>query len=160
MSHTNRSSHTADKIIDLNDLRIFAYVSSLTSFTLAADALQIHKSSVSRSVARLEVMLETPLLERPTRKVLLTQRGAALKERCIEMLSCVNETIGLVPSASARSEPRPAAAPSAPAMPARLSTMVPAKRQPLRAQAGLQGRMGAGASRTRRQDVSRLGAAA
>ena len=88
------SGHAAERLLDLNDLRIFAYVASLASFSLAADALQIHKSSVSRSIARLEVMLQASLIQRTTRKVLLTPRGVDLKERCIEMLSRVNETIG------------------------------------------------------------------
>jgi hypothetical protein len=61
----------------------------------AADALKIHKSSVSRSIARLETTLETALLQRTTRKVRLTRNGIALKERCIEILSRINETIGL-----------------------------------------------------------------
>lgn len=83
----------AEKLIDLNDLRVFAYVASLASFSLAADALQIHKSSVSRSIARLETMLETPLLQRTTRKVLLTRRGIALRAQCEEILSLVDKTI-------------------------------------------------------------------
>ncbi|SEA01429.1 LysR family transcriptional regulator [Variovorax sp. YR216] len=90
------SIHTADELIDLNDLRVFAYVASLASFSLAADALKIHKSSVSRSIARLESMLETPLIQRTTRKVELTGRGAALRERCLEFVSHVNETIKFV----------------------------------------------------------------
>ena len=85
---------SAEKLIDLNDLRVFAYVASLASFSLAADALNIHKSSVSRSIVRLETALETSLLQRTTRKVLLTGRGIALKERCVEILSRINETIG------------------------------------------------------------------
>jgi DNA-binding transcriptional LysR family regulator len=89
-----RSRQPAEKLIDLNDLRVFAYVASLASFSLAADALNVHKSSVSRSIARLEMALETPLLQRTTRKVLLTGRGIALKERCDEILSRINETIG------------------------------------------------------------------
>lgn len=81
-------------MIDLNDLRIFAYVASLASFSSAAEALQIHKSSVSRSVMRLEAMLEAPLLQRTTRKVLLTPRGLALKAHCVDILSRIAETIG------------------------------------------------------------------
>ncbi|MEJ8809549.1 LysR family transcriptional regulator [Variovorax ureilyticus] len=90
------SIHTADEMIDLNDLRVFAYVASFASFSLAADALKIHKSSVSRSIARLESMLETPLIQRTTRKVELTGRGIALRERCLEIVSQVNETINFV----------------------------------------------------------------
>ena len=93
------SIHATDEMIDLNDLRIFAYVASFASFSLAADALKIHKSSVSRSIARLESMLETPLIERTTRKVELTGRGIALRERCLEIVSHVNETIKYVATA-------------------------------------------------------------
>ena len=96
MQNSIPSGHSAEKMIDLNDLRIFAYVASLTSFSSAADALQIHKSSVSRSIARLEAMLATPLLNRTTRKVLLTQRGVRMKERCMDLLARVDETIGNV----------------------------------------------------------------
>jgi len=94
MQNDASSSHAAERMIDLNDLRIFAYVASLASFSMAAEALQIHKSSVSRSVMRLEAMLEAPLLQRTTRKVLLTPRGLALKEHCVDILSRIAETIG------------------------------------------------------------------
>lgn len=90
-------------MIDLNDLRVFAYVASFASFSLAADALKIHKSSVSRSIARLETVLETPLLQRTTRKVMLTRRGAALKESCVDLLSHVNETLRHIKTESSRS---------------------------------------------------------
>jgi DNA-binding transcriptional LysR family regulator len=95
MSNSVLSTHT-QKMLDLNDLRVFTYVASFASFSLAADALKIHKSSVSRSVARLETMLEAPLLQRTTRKVRLTRRGNALKEHCSEILLRINETIGYV----------------------------------------------------------------
>lgn len=94
--NSNPSRQTAERMIDLNDLRVFAYVASLASFSLAADALKIHKSSVSRSIARLETTLKTPLFQRTTRKVRLTLNGIALNERCIEILSRINETIGYV----------------------------------------------------------------
>ena len=122
MQNNVLTSRMAEKMIDLNDLRIFAYVASLYSFSSAADALQIHKSSVSRSIARLEAMLETPLLQRTTRKVLLTQRGIDMKERCVELLSRVNETIGYVDGAQRRAS---------------------ASRSQIRAQAAQHGRRGA-----------------
>lgn len=85
--------HLADRTVDLNDLRVFAYVASFASFSLAADALKIHKSSVSRSVVRLETVLAISLLERTTRKVELTRGGIALKQQTIELLSRVEETL-------------------------------------------------------------------
>ena len=88
----------SEEMLDLNDLRIFAYVASLNSFSLAAEELAIHKSSVSRSIARLEQVLKVALLHRTTRKVRLTRFGTALHQRCTELLTCVSETIGYVGS--------------------------------------------------------------
>jgi molybdenum-dependent DNA-binding transcriptional regulator ModE len=99
------STSHAQPMIDLNDLRIFAYVASLASFSSAAEALQIHKSSVSRSVTRLEAMFQAPLLQRTTRKVVLTPRGLALKLHCVEILSRITETIGHVGQLDEASQP-------------------------------------------------------
>jgi DNA-binding transcriptional LysR family regulator len=93
MPHDIPSRHGAEELIDLNDLRIFAYVASLASFSLAAQALDIHKSSASRGIARLEALLGAPLIERTTRKVTLTPRGIQLRDRCVEILSRINETV-------------------------------------------------------------------
>jgi DNA-binding transcriptional LysR family regulator len=87
-------------MLDLNDLRVFAYVASLKSFSLAADELEINKSSVSRSISRLERMLNAPLLQRTTRKVNLTCFGTELQQRCDEMLTRVSEPISFVGNAS------------------------------------------------------------
>ena len=158
MQNSIPSSHIAEKMIDLNDLRIFAYVASLYSFSSAADALQIHKSSVSRSIARLETMLETPLLQRTTRKVLLTQRGVDLKERCVEMLVRINETIGYVGGVDAT--PQGLASRSGAGLLGRPKNSGAVERMPLRTPfAGRQGRAGIG-SVDRRRDVGRIGAAA
>lgn len=96
MQNDTRSRRPGEKLIDLNDLRVYAYVASLASFSLAANALSIHRSSVSRSIARLEMALETTLLRRTTRVVCLTRRGVALKDRCVDILSRIDETIGYV----------------------------------------------------------------
>jgi DNA-binding transcriptional LysR family regulator len=123
-------THVADKAIDLNDLRIFAYVASLASFSSAADALQMHKSSVSRSIARLELLLQTPLLQRTTRKVRLTPRGMVLQEGCLDMLSRVSKSVAFAAGADSRlrawtaagslaERPKPKASPGKPAVPRR-----------------------------------------
>src|ERR1700722_7948502 len=83
-------------MLDLNDLRVFERVASLRSFSAAARALGLPKSSVSRSVARLESELGTRLLQRTTREVELTESGSVLKGRCIDLLSRVGETIDQV----------------------------------------------------------------
>jgi LysR family transcriptional regulator, regulator for bpeEF and oprC len=80
-------------MLDLNDLRVFERVASLRSFAEASRGLGMPKSTVSRSVARLEVELGTRLLQRTTRKVVLTEAGDALMERCTEILRRVEETM-------------------------------------------------------------------
>ncbi|MDH6170950.1 LysR family transcriptional activator of dmlA [Variovorax boronicumulans] len=83
-------------LLDLNDLRIFTYVAVLFSFSAAAEELGISKSSVSRSIVRLEVLMGTQLFNRTTRKVKLTRAGNVLKDRGVEIMKRIGETIGYV----------------------------------------------------------------
>lgn len=83
-------------MIDLNDLRIFERVAALASFSKAAKALAMPKSTVSRSVTRLEGALGIRLLQRTTRDVVLTEAGRLLHERSGLLLSDADETIDLV----------------------------------------------------------------
>jgi DNA-binding transcriptional LysR family regulator len=61
--------------VDLNLVHIFARVVELGSFTAAAAALGVPKSSVSRALVRLEESLGVRLLQRTTRRLGLTQAG-------------------------------------------------------------------------------------
>jgi DNA-binding transcriptional LysR family regulator len=67
---------------DLNDTLIFVRVVQEGSFTAAANASQIPKTTVSRRVRELEAHLGAALLHRTTRKLRLTEAGAAYFERC------------------------------------------------------------------------------
>ena len=78
---------------DLNDLRVFERVALLGSFSGAAKVLGMPKSSVSRSIGRLEAELGTRLFQRNTRDVVLTAPGTALLERCAAILDRVVETM-------------------------------------------------------------------
>lgn len=72
-------------VLDLNDLRVFEKVGSLRSFSAAARALAQPRSTVSRSIARLEAELGTRLVQRTTRDVALTPSGESpgvTHERC------------------------------------------------------------------------------
>jgi DNA-binding transcriptional LysR family regulator len=80
-------------MIDLNALRVFERVASLQSFSAAARSLGSPKSSVSRSVAQLEAELGTRLFQRTTRAVVLTESGVALRERCGDILTRVDEAV-------------------------------------------------------------------
>lgn len=67
--------------LDLNNVAVFVEVVERGSFTKAAASLALPKSSVSRSVARLESELGATLLRRTTRKIALTDAGREWFER-------------------------------------------------------------------------------
>ena len=83
-------------MLDLNDLRVFEKVAALKGFSAAARVLCLPKSSVSRSVARLEEELGTRLLQRTTREVALTESGHVLQRRCVELLSQISAAVDAV----------------------------------------------------------------
>lgn len=88
-------------MLDLNDLRVFASVARLSSFSAAARELGLPKSSVSRSVTRLEGVLHTRLVQRTTREVRLTPSGVALRDRCLVILTGVRDAVEYVGSLGA-----------------------------------------------------------
>lgn len=76
---------------DLNQLVIFAKVVETRSFTAAGRSLGLPKSTVSRKVAQLEERLGVQLLQRTTRKLSLTEVGAAFYERCARISTEIDE---------------------------------------------------------------------
>ncbi|KZN28996.1 hypothetical protein N480_09515 [Pseudoalteromonas luteoviolacea S2607] len=72
---------------DLNQIRIFCKVAQLQSFTKAAEALDIEKSTVSNKVSHLEARLGVKLLQRTTRSVKLTEEGAQYLHFCEQAMS-------------------------------------------------------------------------
>ncbi len=68
--------------MDLNDIVVFTKVAETKSFTGAADALGLPKSTVSRKLAQLEERLGVRLVQRTTRKLALTDIGEMYYERC------------------------------------------------------------------------------
>ncbi|HEY4317282.1 MAG TPA: LysR family transcriptional regulator [Herbaspirillum sp.] len=73
--------------MDFDELRIFARVADLGSFSRAAEQLGLAKGHVSTSIRRLEARLGARLLQRTTRSVRLTQDGELFLERCKELLA-------------------------------------------------------------------------
>ena len=67
------------------ELRIFAKVADLLSFSRAAEQLGLAKGHVSNSVQQLEARLGTRLLHRTTRSVRLTPDGERFLERCKDL---------------------------------------------------------------------------
>ncbi|MBX3187959.1 MAG: LysR family transcriptional regulator [Labilithrix sp.] len=77
--------------MDLNRVSAFARVVRAGSFTAAAKALGLPKSSISRSVAQLEQDLGIRLLHRTTRQLHLTDAGAAYYDRVARALVDIDE---------------------------------------------------------------------
>jgi DNA-binding transcriptional LysR family regulator len=76
---------------DLRTLAIFVKVSERRSFVRAATDLGITQSGVSNAISRLEQQLGVRLLARTTRRVSLTEDGAAFFERCRQILGELEE---------------------------------------------------------------------
>ena len=73
--------------MDLHELRIFATVAELASFSRAAEQLGLAKGRVSTAVQQLEAQVGTRLLQRTTRSVRLTPDGERFLDRCKELLT-------------------------------------------------------------------------
>jgi LysR family transcriptional regulator, regulator for bpeEF and oprC len=76
---------------DLRTLAIFVKVAEKKSFVRAATDLGITQSGVSNAIKQLEDQVGTLLLVRTTRRVSLTEDGAAFFERCRQALAAIDE---------------------------------------------------------------------
>jgi LysR family transcriptional regulator, regulator for bpeEF and oprC len=81
---------------DLDDVRIFQRVVALNSFSAAAKALSLPKSTVSRAIGRLEKRIGVRLINRTTREFALTPAGELLANRCRQPLSDLSDAIDSV----------------------------------------------------------------
>ena len=77
--------------MNLNRVSVFVRVVDAGSFTGAAAALGLRKSSVSRSVGALEASLGIRLLQRTTRRLSLTDAGRAYYERARDALAALDD---------------------------------------------------------------------
>jgi DNA-binding transcriptional LysR family regulator len=66
--------------VEPNDLLLFARIVEAGSFSSAAQRLDLPKSTVSRRIALLEASVGERLLQRTTRRLMLTEFGASLLE--------------------------------------------------------------------------------
>ena len=78
-------------MLDLAHLRAFARIADLGSVSGAARSLGMPKSSVSRSLSRLEDAFGTSLIERSTRHLRLTDAGLLLHRHARRILDDVSE---------------------------------------------------------------------
>lgn len=87
----------------LKGIDTFVATADEGSFTAAAERLHVTGSAVSKSVARLEERLGTRLFERTTRRLALTDAGAAFYRSCVRVLADLEEAETVL--AAQRSEP-------------------------------------------------------
>jgi LysR family transcriptional regulator for bpeEF and oprC len=78
----------------LEAIKIFTRVAESNSFSKTADAMDIPRGSVSRTIQSLEEQLGVRLLSRSTRQVHLTEAGKLYYERCVRVLSDLSEIEG------------------------------------------------------------------
>jgi DNA-binding transcriptional LysR family regulator len=90
----------ATNALDLNQVSTFVRVMETGSFTAAARALGLPKSSVSRRVTALEKALRVRLLQRGTRKLVLTEAGSLYFERARAALGNLAEANAAVVESS------------------------------------------------------------
>lgn len=75
----------------LKGIDVFVCVADVGSFTAAAARLSLSSSAVSKSIARLEGRLQTRLFHRTTRRLSLTDAGAAFYRTCSGVLADLEE---------------------------------------------------------------------
>lgn len=82
--------------VEPNDLLLFARIVEAGSFSQAALRVDLPKSTVSRRIALLEAKLGERLLQRTTRKLMLTEFGASLLEHARKVVDEVEAAAALV----------------------------------------------------------------
>lgn len=79
--------------MDIQQLRYFVAAAETGSITRAAAKCRVAQPSVSQQIARLEAMLQHPLLDRLPRGIALTEAGKALLPRAKRILSEYDDAI-------------------------------------------------------------------
>jgi LysR family transcriptional regulator AphB len=77
--------------VDLNELALFLQVARLGSFAQAGKALGMPASTVSRQVQNIEHQLGVRLMQRSTRRLVLTEAGKLLVQRCEAHFSAIGD---------------------------------------------------------------------
>lgn len=88
-------THSYDRFIDME---IFVQVVESGNFSEAARLLDMDPSSISKLISRLENRLSVRLMNRTTRKVVLTEEGRLYYDRSIRILADIKEAEGLLVS--------------------------------------------------------------
>lgn len=80
----------------LNHIKTFAKVVELNNFSAAARQLSLTVAAVSKHVSQLELELNTKLMKRTTRKLVLTDIGHQYYLQCKKILSAVEDADAII----------------------------------------------------------------
>lgn len=75
----------------LKAMQTFVRIVEANSFSKAAQTLSLPRASLTATLQNLEAFLGTKLLQRSTRRLSLTPDGAEYFEKCVQILSAVDE---------------------------------------------------------------------
>ena len=78
-------------MLKTEEIKAFTQIVESGTITAAAKHLRLAKSAVSRRLSELEERLGVELFHRSTRKLILTDSGHALYQRCIQILDDITE---------------------------------------------------------------------
>jgi DNA-binding transcriptional LysR family regulator len=82
--------------MDWNQLRVFATVATIGSFTGAGKIVNLSQSAVSRQIGALEADLGVMLFRRHASGIILTEPGLELQKAVQEMSSCLAMALGVI----------------------------------------------------------------
>ncbi|MDY0747321.1 LysR substrate-binding domain-containing protein [Paucibacter sp. R3-3] len=80
----------------LGAMEAFVRVVKAGNFSRAAESMGIAKASLTRQVQMLEAEVRTPLLNRTTRRMTMTEAGTAYYERAVQVLADIEEMEGSI----------------------------------------------------------------
>lgn len=86
----------------LDVMRLFARIVERRSFTLAANDMEIPRSTATKVIAEMEARLGARLLQRTTRVVRPTLDGEAFYQRCLRILDDVEDAEGVFRNVQAK----------------------------------------------------------
>ena len=76
-------------------MKIFIRIAELESFSRAAEDLNVPRATVSTTLKRLEQRLGVRLFLRTTRQVKITDEGKIYYQRCLQLISALEESDAL-----------------------------------------------------------------
>ena len=99
-SDQDRRRKKVDRTTSLGDIEIFAEVVDAGSMTVAAQRLGLAVPLISKRIQRLEAKLGARLLERSTRRIVVTEAGRGFHHRVGRILEAFEEAVGFASEVS------------------------------------------------------------